>query len=464
MKKTIVVNLGGAPFQIEDDAYEKLKSYLEQISANLGNNAEAKEVVADIESRIAELLRLENIDNMVITSERVSQVIEIMGNPEQFVGDGADGEPAQKEATNINKRLYRHRYHKIIGGVCGGLATYFNVDVALVRILFILLFFLPMGKYLAILYIIMWIAVPKASLMEHMMMLKQQRGGMRNDYVRYSTPNYEGYKPRQNGVVTVIVAVLGFLVFFTGVMGSLAIGIGTATVLGSISANVYGVAVSEWVKVLAPEGVGVMFWPAIITILLLPFLFLMYAGIRMMVKFKSYMVLVFGITIILFILAASVVAFDAVRVGYGFNEKSTKSIELNLEQPSVNKLVISRKVRGDNYYTLNGDFDGSYKLMIDSVAKSLRIANMPEIKVEHGDSLSCTITSCSRGRDITEAVKYRQLIRFSVVQKDTILYIDDLVYIDKNIPFRMQNVKMKLVVPHGVEVEVEPEIRHLVDF
>jgi|Deesub1362B_J571_1020462.scaffolds.fasta_scaffold01135_2 phage shock protein PspC (stress-responsive transcriptional regulator) len=39
------------------------------------------------------------------------------------------------------KRLYRSRTHRVIGGVCGGLAEYFEIDVAIMRVLFVLLAF-----------------------------------------------------------------------------------------------------------------------------------------------------------------------------------------------------------------------------------------------------------------------------------------------------------------------------------
>ncbi|PLX14285.1 MAG: stress-responsive transcriptional regulator [Marinilabiliales bacterium] len=55
-------------------------------------------------------------------------------------------------------RLYRSISDKMIGGVCGGLANYFNVDIALIRIAFVLLLIFGGGGFLA--YIILWIVIP----------------------------------------------------------------------------------------------------------------------------------------------------------------------------------------------------------------------------------------------------------------------------------------------------------------
>ncbi|MDB5143026.1 MAG: PspC protein [Mucilaginibacter sp.] len=59
----------------------------------------------------------------------------------------------------MDKKLYRDEYHKKIAGVCSGLAEYFNVDVAVVRVLFVLALIFHGGGLL--IYIVLWIALPK---------------------------------------------------------------------------------------------------------------------------------------------------------------------------------------------------------------------------------------------------------------------------------------------------------------
>jgi len=58
----------------------------------------------------------------------------------------------------VEKRLYRSRSDKMIGGVCGGLAKYFDIDPTIVRIIAVLLIFANGVGILA--YIIMAIVVP----------------------------------------------------------------------------------------------------------------------------------------------------------------------------------------------------------------------------------------------------------------------------------------------------------------
>ena len=55
MKKTFTINISGTVFHIEEDAYEVLQKYLVSLKNHFGNDEEGKEIISDIESRIAEI-------------------------------------------------------------------------------------------------------------------------------------------------------------------------------------------------------------------------------------------------------------------------------------------------------------------------------------------------------------------------------------------------------------------------
>ena len=57
------------------------------------------------------------------------------------------------------KRLYRSITDRRIGGVCGGLAEYFNIDSTIVRLLFVIGLLLAGGTFWA--YVVMWIIIPE---------------------------------------------------------------------------------------------------------------------------------------------------------------------------------------------------------------------------------------------------------------------------------------------------------------
>ena len=57
MNKTININLGGAFFHINESVYNLLQQYLEKLKITFSNTQGKEEIIEDIESRIAELLR-----------------------------------------------------------------------------------------------------------------------------------------------------------------------------------------------------------------------------------------------------------------------------------------------------------------------------------------------------------------------------------------------------------------------
>lgn len=177
MKKNISINISGIIFHIEEDGYENLRKYLDSVNRYFASFDDSSEILADIESRIAEIfLSKLNEGKQVITAEDVNSLISTMGSVNDFKAaeeqEFAAGEPRQeqKQSTNAgeriaNKKLYRDARRKILGGVCAGLANYFNIDPVWPRLLFALL---VLGSYggLLLVYIICWIVLPVSNTLE----------------------------------------------------------------------------------------------------------------------------------------------------------------------------------------------------------------------------------------------------------------------------------------------------------
>lgn len=162
MKKTIDINLGGAPFIIDEDAFATLKNYLDDIESRLtGNDAE---IISDIESRLAEIFQSHlSFRSHVVDAEIVRNAINVMGQPQEF-GEKKHinqmRENMRQEKTP--KRLYRNLADRRMGGVCSGLAAYFGTDTTLIRVLVLLLTLTGGVGFMA--YLILWIVIPGAYL------------------------------------------------------------------------------------------------------------------------------------------------------------------------------------------------------------------------------------------------------------------------------------------------------------
>lgn len=61
----------------------------------------------------------------------------------------------------MSKKLYRSQSKKMVGGVCAGLADYMDIDVSLVRLIFVAIGLLSAIFPMGIFYIIAWIVVPE---------------------------------------------------------------------------------------------------------------------------------------------------------------------------------------------------------------------------------------------------------------------------------------------------------------
>jgi phage shock protein PspC (stress-responsive transcriptional regulator) len=166
MKKTISVNISGLVFNIEEEAYSALDQYLKDISARIKNSDDAKEIIRDVESRIAELFR-EKLSNTseVITVEHVEEVKAILGKPADFSMEEGEDPTSENnfsanEKTSSEKRMYRDTDNAKLGGVCSGIAAYLGVDALILRIIFVVLFIV--GGSGVLLYLILLFIIPEA--------------------------------------------------------------------------------------------------------------------------------------------------------------------------------------------------------------------------------------------------------------------------------------------------------------
>ncbi|NCC98426.1 MAG: PspC domain-containing protein [Bacteroidia bacterium] len=163
MKKTLSINLNGIAFNIDEDAYQTLKQYTSEISAHY-NTDDDKEVIKDIEARIAELFseKLRDESKNVVEINHVISVIDVLGRPNQFESEGTTTETSNNTSTKKrSKHFYRNPENSILGGVAAGLAVYLGWDVTLIRILIILTVIFGFG-WSILFYIVVWIIAPEA--------------------------------------------------------------------------------------------------------------------------------------------------------------------------------------------------------------------------------------------------------------------------------------------------------------
>jgi phage shock protein PspC (stress-responsive transcriptional regulator) len=160
MKQTYSVNIGGRAYNIDADAYALLDRYLKDVSSRL-TDADV-EGMEDIEARIADIFDEKISSRMqVVNIEMVRRAMAIIGRPEMFGGQKRGFSHQQTSSyPHEPRRLFRSSANKVIGGVCGGLGEYFDIDPNVIRLIAVLLVFF--GGLSLWVYIIMWIVLPQS--------------------------------------------------------------------------------------------------------------------------------------------------------------------------------------------------------------------------------------------------------------------------------------------------------------
>jgi len=117
-----------------------------------------------------------------------------------------------------SKKLYRSRKNRIIAGVLGGLAEYLQVDVVVVRIVYLLLMFFGNFTFFTILYIIGWVIIPEQPKVSAALDGPSVEGYVEDVYRQYagSTAEESGAEQHVSGKVVfgAILLVVGAVILF----------------------------------------------------------------------------------------------------------------------------------------------------------------------------------------------------------------------------------------------------------
>lgn len=234
MKKNFPININGLIFNIDEDAYDRLKTYLEQLHVAFPG-AEGNETVADIESRISEIFsEIAGGRGNIITIDDVNMVIERMGRPADLAGDSAEGEQPQGGATpppfmgvaddasaaRAQKRLYRDERNKVFGGVIAGLAQYFGWNVTAMRVILVVLCLFTRVVPLFI-YLIAWMIIPAARTPRQILEMTGQPitvGNVGQTILGTSAPAAPGAASEGNGFWSILGKIVLAFIGFVGVM------------------------------------------------------------------------------------------------------------------------------------------------------------------------------------------------------------------------------------------------------
>ncbi len=501
MKKTFTINISGSVFHIDDDAFEKLQRYLHLLNKHFGVAIEGQEILQDIEARIAELF-IEKTNNKadVITDFMVEEVIARMGKPEDFMEPGEE-EPTEKAQTadsaqdndqKMRRRLYRDGDSRVLGGVCSGLGAYFNLDMVILRVIFVLAFFLGVGSSL-IIYIVLWIAVPKAKTTAQRLEMKGKEatisnieksireevnevGENYNKFVNSKNEKGESRLDRFGDVVTSLLRV--FLRVIVLIIGAALIIGGIASLIGFVTSMAVGhsfIHGGPWNfgwnsdvdmaallnNFLSPEAYTVSL-VALSLLIGIPILLILFIGTKLLFRYKTNNKLIGLGTFGLWLVALIVLIVVSVNQIGNFAKQTSQTITQKVDCTQCKTIYL--ETNEDLYESLIDNEISLDRMKIAVINGNQRILGHPRFTIEKSGSgeYLLLIKKHARGRSTDDAQKNVEQIEYNFNQQDSILKFDPYYFLKDDAKWREQEVSMTLKVPEGKSIFLDEKMKGII--
>lgn len=481
MKKTFTINISGTVFHIEEDAYEVLQKYLINLKTHFGDGEEGEEIISDIEARIAEIFSEKSVDEkMVVTIDMVNEIIGIMGTPEDFAEDDGEEEPETGQAKR-KRRLYRDPDHRVLGGVCSGLAAYFNMDPVVLRIIFAVLFLITSGAAL-LAYLILWVAVPKAKNTAQRLEMRGREATVKNieksikEEVAEVKESYKKFKESDTYskgrksvetagdvaynvfkvILKIFVIIIGVVLIISGFFG----------LLGFVSSMVIGHSfVQGWPIVWGPEvhvpgflnhfvesGTVTFGMIAVGLLIGIPLLVMLFIGTKLVFRYKTNNAVI-GLSMIgvWLIALVSLIVVSAGQVG-NFKSRSSMTENKPISCDSCQTLYLKlADNRYDDYAELDFDINDFRIVVVNGEEVMLGQPNL-DIEKSGSDNFSISIKKSSRGRTRENAKEYAENIIYTYELKDSTVLFNPCFLLDEDGKWRDQNVDITVKIPVGKSI------------
>jgi phage shock protein PspC (stress-responsive transcriptional regulator) len=486
MKKTVTVNIGGIVFHIEETAYEKLQSYLSNIKSYFTLSDGRDEIIQDIETRIAEMFS-EKITNsrMVVIDADVEEVMKQLGKPSEVAG--ADEESSTSEHSNqerAEKKLFRDPDDKIIGGVCSGVAHYFGIQPLWLRLLlvFTIIYF---GAGL-LLYIILWIVIPKANNSSEKLAMKGKPINLDTiketieEDVNDFTERVKGKKPLfQKGttrlarfvedVISIALQILTFIAKFIGAIISIILFIllfglmlallGITGALGDANIPVF---LSNFV--LSPTEMFIAILGIAFTIGI-PLLLILYRVLRYLFNIRKEPKRVRTTAGVLWIIGVIMLGIIALSVSKNFGSKQAASVSMPIQQPKGDTLYLNDVLINENtsdiFIGVSGN-NNNFNIVSNQDTASLTLVDLDIVRAD-GNEFELVQEISSRGSSKQDALLGTKELQYKISQTDSSLSLSNYFNILPGKKFRGQTVHLLLKVPVGKSVYLGNDLELLLN-
>ena len=411
--------------------------------------------------------------------------------------------------TVVRRKLYRDAEHKVIGGVLSGIAQYFNIQVWIPRLIFLLPVLLSVFKEtfpfgfpifygfsgsLTLTYIILWAVIPKAVTATEKMEMKGEKidlASIKNKIQdelqvvkKHVDENKEQWasniktkssafaeevkqtaKPVGSGFFRFIAAIFKVFVFFIlGIIAVTLFALGTAIV-------VVGSALMPLKDFMVNSNLIQLYgWGTVLLFLLLPIIALLVYFFRKLTGMKSKSSWLGWTWGALWTLGWISVTMFFVTISKEFKRNGQVKQTVQLQQPSSGKLKLMFKEPQGSFYPIDFDFNDFNDdeqgdivgIKLSKREDSMLLNNMRiRLQKSNDDSFHVSLVKRARASNTSDAEMFADQISFPVEQADSILNLPTGFIIDNKSKFRNQQVIILVEVPVGKEIYIDRRANNL---
>lgn len=508
MNKTVTINISGIIFHIEEDAFDKLSRYLNTIKGYFSASEGRDEIMADIEGRIAEILKEKtSLSKQVVLMNDVDTVISMMGQPEEFASPNegayteAKAETYTQSFNNKRRRVFRNPDDKILGGVCSGISAYFDVDPLWIRLILAALFFVfGFGFFF---YLLLWIIIPEAKTTADKLEMKGERVTVDNisktvqeeiEHLKKKVNEWQkeasnlgssqtGQKARRaandfgNFLSSIFGTIFNILAKF---IAAICILIGTAlliAVLGSIfgindvvhinhNGQNFSYSLQDLLLTLtSAPGETNMIIIAMALLIGIPALMLIYSGIKRLFGIKVQNRFIAPAAAVLWTIGLILCLYTGSKIGRHYSKKSVIKETISIKNPSSDTLYLSTS--NENAYLTEEENESHVKLNCWNYIKTSTrdIAfGYPELTIEKSETDSFDLIEIKSGREENskEASSIARVINYDVQQTDSLVNFSPVFNLPNEKRFRDQQLKLVLKVPVGKVIYLNKNMRNII--
>lgn len=420
--------------------------------------------------------------------------------------------PIYNLTTNVRKRLYRNPENKMVGGVAGGLAAYFNIEVWIPRLIFLSPFLLGIlkgilhrsigndfddflfngiGGAIFMTYIVLWIVLPLASSSTEKMEMRGERVDLESikRTVREDLENLRGKASAMGGELKERAQAIGsdlrstsqsfameagpvvrrsasglghvlgilFKAFFLFIAGALAFGLMMVLVtllFGGIGAFPF--------KDFVLDGFGenLLAWLTLLLFLGVPVIALLTWIIRRIMGVRSrknYLGYAFGSLWVVGLVSAVLLAVSIAR---DFRSRTSVKEDLFVSQPPTGKLLVKVSDSRVKYYDSDWfGFDDNDLPFFSKTQDSIMINTVRvRIRKSADSQYHAYGVKFSSGSTPTLAENLANRISFNLAQRDSTLFLPKGFTVTRNDKFRNQQFLLTIEVPVGRRVEIDRSV------